>query len=47
MSEDVTYGEVKKLFKPRLKSLSKNQLIDIVIELSIINTELKKEKGNE
>ncbi len=34
MENGITIAEFKKLIKPKLKILTKNQLIDIIIELS-------------
>jgi len=41
MSEELTLSDLKKKMKPRLKTMSKNQLIDIIIELGAEVTNYK------
>ena len=47
--DEITFGDLKKIYKPRLKPMSKNTLINMVIELGLqiteLQTELKTLKG--
>ena len=37
----VTFKEIKQLYKPRLKAMSKNMLINLIVDLGIQITELQ------
>lgn len=41
-----TLDQVKKVYKPRLKNLSKNKLIDMIVEMSTHIAALKQQNDN-